>query len=28
MKRHPALVPLSREHHTGLVMAQRLILGR
>ncbi len=28
MKRHPALVPLSREHHTGLVIAQRLILGR
>lgn len=28
MKRHPALVPLSREHHNGLVIAQRLILGR
>ena len=28
MKRHPALVPLSREHHNGLVVAQRLILGR
>lgn len=28
MKRHSSLVPLSREHHDGLVMAQRLILGR
>jgi len=28
MKRHPSLVPLSRDHHHGLVMAQRLILGR
>ena len=28
MKRHLALVPLSREHHNGLVIAQRLILGR
>ena len=28
MKRHAALVPLSREHHNGLVIAQRLILGR
>ena len=28
MKRHAALVPLSREHHNGLVVAQRLILGR
>ncbi len=28
MKRHPGLVPLSRDHHHGLVMAQRLILGR
>ena len=28
MKRHVSLVPLSREHHEGLVMAQRLILGR
>ena len=28
MKRHAGLVPLSRDHHHGLVMAQRLILGR
>ena len=28
MKRHPSLVPLSRDHHHGLVMAKRLILGR
>ena len=28
MKRHESLVPLSRDHHFGLVMAQRLILGR
>ena len=28
MKRHASLVPLSRDHHRGLVMAQRLILGR
>ena len=28
MKRHASLVPLSRDHHFGLVMAQRLILGR
>ena len=28
MKRHASLVPLSRDHHHGLVMAQRLILGR
>ena len=28
MKRHPGLVPLSRDHHHGLVMARRLILGR
>ena len=28
MKRHPSLVPLSRDHHHGLVMARRLILGR
>ena len=28
MKRHPGLVPLSREHHHGLVMAERLVLGR
>lgn len=27
MKRHPSLVPLSRDHHHGLVMARRLILG-
>jgi len=24
MKRHPALIPLSRDHHTGLVQAMRL----
>ena len=28
MKRHESLVPLSRDHHFGLIMAQRLILGR
>ena len=28
MKRHAGLVPLSRDHHHGLVMARRLILGR
>ena len=28
MKRHEGLVPLSRDHHFGLIMAQRLILGR
>lgn len=28
MKRHASLVPLSRDHHQGLVMAERLILGR
>ena len=28
MKRHSSLVPLSRQHHDGLVLAQRLILGR
>ncbi len=28
MKRHASLVPLSRDHHDGLVLAQRLILGR
>ena len=28
MKRHASLIPLSRDHHHGLVMAQRLILGR
>ena len=28
MKRHPGLVPLSRDHHHGLVMAERLVLGR
>lgn len=28
MKRHASLVPLSRDHHHGLVLAQRLILGR
>ena len=28
MKRHASLVPLSRDHHFGLILAQRLILGR
>ena len=28
MKRHESLIPLSRDHHHGLVMARRLILGR
>ncbi len=28
MKRHESLVPLSRDHHFGLIMAQQLILGR
>ena len=28
MKRHESLVQLSRDHHFGLIMAQRLILGR
>ena len=28
MKRHASLVLLSRDHHHGLVMAERLILGR
>ena len=28
MKRHESLVPLSRQHHDALVLAQRLILGR
>lgn len=28
MKRHASLAPLSRDHHHGLVMAERLILGR
>ena len=28
MKRHESLVPLSRDHHFGLIMAQGLILGR
>ena len=28
MKRHASFVPLSRDHHDGLVLAQRLILGR
>ena len=28
MKRHASLVPLSRDHHHGLVLARRLILGR
>ena len=28
MKRYESLVPLSRDHHFGLIMAQQLILGR
>jgi len=28
MKRHQSLVPLSRQHHDALVLAQGLILGR
>ncbi len=28
MKRHRSLIPLSRDHHDSLVLAQRLILGR
>ena len=28
MKRHQSLISLSRDHHSGLVLAQRLILGR
>ena len=28
MKRHTSLIPLSRDHHDGLVVAQELILGR
>ena len=28
MKRHPSLVPLSRDHHDTLVVAQGLIRGR
>ena len=28
MKRHKSLVPLSRDHHDGLVVAQGLIKGR
>ena len=28
MKRHGSLVPLSRQHHDALVLAQRLIVGR
>ena len=28
MKRHQSLIPLSHDHHNGLVLAQRLILGR
>ena len=28
MKRHPALIPLSHEHHDILVVAQGLILGQ
>ena len=28
MKRHPGLIPLSREHHDGLLLATRLQQGR
>ena len=28
MKRHKSLIPLSHDHHDGLVVAQGLILGR
>ena len=28
MKRHVSLIPLSHDHHDGLVIAQNLILGR
>ncbi|MBI4446329.1 MAG: hemerythrin domain-containing protein [Acidobacteria bacterium] len=28
MKRHSSLIPLSRDHHLGLVLAQRLELGK
>ena len=28
LKRHPSLIPLSQDHHHGLVMAERLIRGR
>ena len=28
MKRHASLIPLSHDHHDGLVVAQNLILGR
>ena len=28
MKRHVSLIPLSHDHHDGLVVAQNLILGR
>ena len=28
MKRHESLIPLSHDHHDGLVVAQGLILGR
>ncbi len=28
MKRHHSLIPLSHDHHSGLVLAQQLILGR
>lgn len=28
MKRHQSLVPLSRDHHFGLIMARQLIQGR
>ncbi len=27
-KRHPSLIPLSHDHHHGLVMAERLVRGR
>ena len=28
MKRHPALIPLSHDHHDGLILAQRIRQGR
>ena len=27
-KRHPSLIPLSHDHHHGLVLAERLVRGR
>ena len=28
LKRHPSLIPLSHDHHHGLVLAERLVRGR